>query len=290
MKLEAQLKKLKGQTTFIVGNKKNAGKTTFLNSALDFLRPKTQVAYLSIGVDGEASDQIFGFPKPRVMAQTGDFLVTLEEALKNTKAKFKRLKTFPYKTVLGRPVLVEIISNGLIEIIGPENNTQLAKILDHLCFELGVKTILIDGAINRITQVSAFSGAQFVFMCRVDADRVMSAAGDLERIVSLSKCKVASGKAFKEKSMLTVSGALTHTKSEKIAKQFKAVVVDDITKVFLTHKELSKFLRSRRLLVKSGFKLAFSVINLFGVEPKTFINYLSDAKLFNKCVVNQIDV
>ena len=262
---------------------------------------------MSIGVDGEASDQIFGFPKPRVMAQSGDFLVTLEDALKNTKAKFKRLKTFPYKTVLGRPVLVEIVSDGLIEIIGPENNTQLAAILDHLRFKLGVKTILIDGAINRITQVSAFSGAQFVFMCRVDADRVMSAAGELERIFKLGKISCHSRGGKRESSgdklaprlrgddkldatSFVFKGALTNLRAEKVPAKVKTVIIEDLTRIFLDNKELTRFLRLHKLQFTSGFGLAFAVVNLFGVDKKSFINYLSDAKLFNKCVVNQINI
>lgn len=292
--------KLSGRTTFIVGNKKNSGKTTFLNSALERLRKRGRVAYLSIGVDGEVSDQIFGFPKPRVYAESGDHVVTLETALEYTQAKFKVLKTFPYNTVLGRPKLVQVTSPGFVEIIGPENNAQLARILAFLHKEMRIGTILVDGAINRITQVSSFPDAQFVFILRVDGHRVESAVDELKRMFVLSKVKSSLRKQGPRVSkrdlrvrgddMLYLHGALTQARANALDPKAKKIVVDDFTKVFLDFKELERFQRKRVLHYLSDFKLSFAVINLFGVERDEFLRVLSDPQLAKKLVFNEIGV
>ena len=47
------------KTTFLVGNKKNAGKTTFLNYVLKQIREVVHPAFFTIGIDGEENDLIF---------------------------------------------------------------------------------------------------------------------------------------------------------------------------------------------------------------------------------------
>ena len=58
--------------TFISGSGKNAGKTAFFNYALECLRAETNVAYLTIGVDGEKTDSLHGHPKPQIHERKGD--------------------------------------------------------------------------------------------------------------------------------------------------------------------------------------------------------------------------
>ena len=77
---------LKNRTTFIVGSSKNAGKTTFLNVAACELRSRGPVALVSIGVDGEARDLVFGNAKPLVRVCCGDLIATTEGALKASAA------------------------------------------------------------------------------------------------------------------------------------------------------------------------------------------------------------
>jgi len=299
------MNKLLNKTTFIVGNKKNSGKTTFLNAALARLRGKGSLAYLSIGVDGEMNDQIFGFSKPRVHACPGDYVVTLDHALKYTVARFKVLKTFPYKTVLGRPKLICITCPGDIEIIGPENNTQLAKILKYLHARMKIKTVLVDGAINRITQVASFKDAQFVFVCRVDPGRVSSAAEEVKRMMELSNvpchplCRLSFPRKresractrdprFRRDDMLFLSGALTPAKAARIPATANKVSIEDFTKVFLNYRELVKFRRGHKLYFKYAFKLARVVVNLFGADKAIFLKELADKKIVSKIKVNSI--
>ncbi|MFO7674212.1 MAG: hypothetical protein R6V74_10935, partial [Lutibacter sp.] len=137
---------LLNKTTFLVGNKKNAGKTTFLNYALAQVREVVRPAFFTIGIDGEPSDLIFDTPKPKVYTEIGDYVVTSGLMINKSDALFEIIHVFPYKTVLGRLVLAKTLRSGSIELVGSEDNKQLDEIVDYLRNEEHIKTIVIDGA------------------------------------------------------------------------------------------------------------------------------------------------
>jgi len=59
--MEIDWRQFHHRTTFILGSDKHAGKTTFLKYALARLRAAgCQVAYMTIGVDGEGRDSLSG--------------------------------------------------------------------------------------------------------------------------------------------------------------------------------------------------------------------------------------
>jgi hypothetical protein len=152
---------LVNKTTFLVGNKKNAGKTTFLNYALTQLREVVQPAFFTIGIDGEANDLIFDTPKPKIYTETGDYVVTSSLMINKSDALFEIIHVFPYKTVLGRLALAKTLRSGTIELVGSEDNKQLAEIITHLRNEEHIKTMVIDGAASRVTQVASVKNSYF---------------------------------------------------------------------------------------------------------------------------------
>ena len=93
---------LVNKTTFLVGNKKNAGKTTFLNYALKQVREVVSPTFFTIGIDGETSDLIFETPKPRVYTEIGDFVVTSDLMINKSDALFEIIHVFPYKNSFGK--------------------------------------------------------------------------------------------------------------------------------------------------------------------------------------------
>jgi len=61
-------------TITVAGLAKNAGKTTVMNHLLDSLEGPFGLA--SLGLDGEARDQLTGLAKPRVRPPAGALVVT----------------------------------------------------------------------------------------------------------------------------------------------------------------------------------------------------------------------
>ncbi|MFA7560550.1 MAG: hypothetical protein WCY80_00440 [Candidatus Izemoplasmatales bacterium] len=130
----------------IVGNTKNAGKTTVLNYYLEkFDKP---IGLSSIGLDGEEIDQVNFLEKPRIFVDKGYFIATASETLKYFTCKYQIARTTGIFTSIGEVIIVEVTSPGKALIAGPAKVIEMAKIIELLNNE-PVEKIIIDGAFSR---------------------------------------------------------------------------------------------------------------------------------------------
>ena len=279
------IKGLKDRTVFIVGSKKNAGKTTFLNYAMSRLRGTSALGALSVGVDGESADLVFGTPKPQLKAEKGDILLSSEAALAAADLHCEILNVYPFRTAIGRPVLVRALRPGRAEISGPENNSQLAEVLADMRRH-GASTIFVDGAVDRITQVAAAGRACFVYVARVEPENLDSGAAALRLLWDASAVPLCrSGEKLQEPVMI-IDGALTPGRLPGKEARKGTLVLEDFTKVFLGWQQWAE-LRSR-------FELRFScrpepaafVVNLFNVSRADFEKKLAAPALAGRLVYN----
>ncbi len=259
-------------TTFIVGNDKHAGKTTFLKYALMNLRERGyRPAYMSIGVDGECCDLLEGGAKPTIIARPGDFVVTSAKCLENSDAAYKILNVFPHETVLGRMVLVNITHSGFVELTGPENNQQLSAILDYVQNETQADTVLVDGAVNRLSQVSSDQSAGFVMVMKVTASNLIQSAEQirlLHLLINLPSCS--------NRDSLPITGALTESRLEAIPEDCKAITILDFTRVFLSYGQMQSLCDKYSVSIKNKFILRYFIVNLFDVDRAAFAEMLDD--------------
>ncbi|MFA6434156.1 MAG: hypothetical protein WCW52_05620 [Elusimicrobiales bacterium] len=286
---------LKDRVTFIVGSKKNAGKTAFLNYALESLRPGTGVAYLSVGVDGERSDAVFGHPKPQIRAQKGDLLVTAETTLPASEASFEVLNVYPARTALGRLVLLRALREGRVELTGPENNTQLSAILSDL-EKHKASTILVDGAVDRMTQAASHKKARLVYVARVEPENLQSALDAIKLIYAASKAPTYSnceslfategGTILRQGGRALVPGAVTKTKLEGLLKTDKELVFEDPTKLFITHAEWAGLVKKYAVYFAMKPELSALIVNLYNVSKDDFLRKLDLPGLEAKLVFN----
>ncbi len=274
-----------GKTIFITGSEKNAGKTTFLNYALKSLRDGTSPAFLTIGIDGETKDAVFGNPKPQVYTKLGDILVTSELMIARSSGIFEIREVFPFRTVLGRLVLLKTQREGFIELVGPEDNCQLSQIISHIKEEEKCKTILIDGAVNRVTQVAAGIKANFVYVTKINEINFKSGLEKIKKLSILDKIP----KYSEEKNDAGTwfhKGALTETSFQSIPADAEAVVIDDFTKIFLSLNRLKGLQSKKALFFRDVFDLLFIVVNLEGVERDEFLQQLARNDITDKIVFN----
>ena len=268
---KTMLRELQNKTTFIVGSEKNAGKTTFLNYALNKLRAQdTRLAFLSTGVDGEREDAVFGNAKPRIPVKPGELVVTSQSALNASDAGFEILHLFESRTVLGKTALARIRREGCMEITGPQSNSQLAGIIAVLRGDFGAQTILVDGAASRFTQVASVDGAQFVYVLRVEKYRAASAAQSLELVHELSR--IPAGKCAGAKNVLRIDGALTEQKAALVPKTAVMVTLED----FLTLAQWRQFAAKHEVRFERTFALIFAVANLYDISQEEFLALLPD--------------
>jgi len=278
---------LVNKTTFLVGNKKNAGKTTFLNYALKQVREVVSPAFFTIGIDGEASDLIFNTPKPKVFTEAGDFVVTSDLMINKSDALFEIMHVFPYKTVLGRLVFAKTLRSGNIELVGSEDNKQLAEIVDYLRNEEKIKTIIIDGSASRTTQVASVKNSYFYYIIKVDQKSVNSDIDKLKVIALISKftCFKNTDEIY-SKSVFEIKGALTTSKLALIPEDCELLLVNDFTKIFLHFSQVVELSKRIEIRYKTPYQLVSFVVILKDIAKGEFEKILKQNNLEESILYN----
>jgi len=266
---------LVNKTTFLVGNKKNAGKTTFLNYALKQVREVVSPTFFTIGIDGESSDLIFETPKPRIITEIGDFVVTSDLMINKSDALFEIIHVFPYKTVLGRLVLAKTLRSGYIELVGSEDNKQLAEIVGYLKDEEHLNTLIIDGAASRATQVASIKNSNFYYLIKLDQRSINADINKFKTIALISKFKcIDEVEKVNEKLVFELKGALTESKLTQIPENCDVLLIDDFTKIFLTYSQIVELQRKLEITYKIPYKLNVFVVILKDIIKEDFMKLL----------------
>lgn len=153
MKEEKELKNLmKAKSISFVGTGKNSGKTTAMNYIIKKLE-KEKIGITSVGRDGESKDLVSGTDKPRIYLKKGNIVATTTFGLRNSDFSRKILCSTDFTTALGRVIIVELLSDGYVDLAGPSRVKDTKEVID-LLFEFGAKKVLIDGALDRVSSAS----------------------------------------------------------------------------------------------------------------------------------------
>ncbi|HOP49753.1 MAG TPA: hypothetical protein PK887_03930 [Ignavibacteriales bacterium] len=268
-------------TIFITGNEKNAGKTTFLNLILNYLRKMVEPAYMTIGVDGEKIDAVYGNLKPRIIAKKGDWIVTTEFSF--NVANFKICEVFPFKTVFGRLVLIKCLNDDFVEIIGPESNEQLKFIINYL-LSLSIKTILIDGAVNRITQTNILHHAIIFNVIKISPKNLNTNFDKIKLFNALNNLPIINNLTS---NTFLVNGALTSLKAANIStKLYENIVLEDFTKMFLPFNEFLQLQNNFNIYLQNKHKKMFFIFNIKDIKIDLFIKKLAELDLSIEYILN----
>lgn len=252
------LQSIQDKTTFIVGNAKNAGKTTFLNYMLPLIRVSgNPFLYSSIGVDGEDFDSITNQRKPQIQAMKGDLVLSTNKALQNKG--FQIVEAFPFNTAAGQIVMGKATRQTKIELIGPEDNTSLSSILGLIKSRHQINTILIDGAVNRLTQLSSAVNPVYVYIAKVDSRNINELTSELKRLSLFNEIPVWDNSV---PDAFEVKGALTETRLKEISVSMKTLVINDFTKIFLTLRGCQNLIQTRKIYFKYRIPMMFCVLNI----------------------------
>ena len=275
------------KTTFLVGNKKNAGKTTFLNYALKQVREVVSPTFFTIGIDGETSDLIFDTPKPKVYTEIGDLVVTSDSMVNKSDALFEILHVFPYKTVLGRLVLVKTLRRGTVELVGAEDNKQITEIVDFLRSLKAENTILIDGAASRATQVASVRKSNFYYIIKIDHKSVNADINKLKTIALISKFKsISEVNDVENKEVFEIEGALTVSKLLTIPENCKLLLINDFTKIFLDYSGVTELTRKLEIAYKIPYQLNSFVVILKDIVKRDFEKILEQHNIKETILYN----
>ena len=131
----------------IVGNAKNAGKTTVLNTLIQQYRTQP-IAITSIGLDGEILDSITRLPKPRIHVYPGMIVATAKDTLRQSTADYDVIESLDIPTALGSIVFALVRQEGTMLVAGPSKVEELKYCICRLK-QYQLDKILIDGAFAR---------------------------------------------------------------------------------------------------------------------------------------------
>lgn len=136
----------------IVGTAKNTGKTTTLTYLMNGLREqKKNLAFTSIGYDGEEIDNITNLPKPRLFFHSGDVIATSEKCLSYEKINYEVLDETQFKTALGKILIVRLLTPAKVVLAGPNTAEGLKKILEQIKLVSSADYVFVDGSLNRLS-------------------------------------------------------------------------------------------------------------------------------------------
>ncbi len=274
---------LSGRVTFVTGPNRGSGKTAFLNYALGLLRRSGEMpAFLSVGLDGEASTS---GQASQIPCMPGELFLSVERFLRLSGCEPEIVAVLPGSGPLGRLAVARARRPGLAVLVGPEGNELAAQAIAVMRDELGATSVLVDGAMNRITQVSAFSGARFYFVLGAGPGEVESVVRSMRRLRVLASLPELGDNA-KGTPARFIHGPLTGLTLSQMGDGIGTIVVEDFTKVFLGWEALGALLRVSSLAVQHALDFGGFVLRLRDVERAAFAAALNDPELESMVVYN----
>lgn len=154
----------------LVGNAKNAGKTTVLNALIKQMQGR-DFAVSSIGLDGEELDHVSHLPKPRIDLPAGCLVATAEELLQTAECEYLILERTGAMTGLGEVLIVRVTKPGICLVGGPSGVQAMERVVERLRL-LGAPQVFIDGAFARSSHAAA--GDAFIYIVGAHQSPIMA--------------------------------------------------------------------------------------------------------------------
>ena len=312
-----------GRVSFITGPEKGSGKTTFLRYVLGLLRAEgLRPAVMTLGLEGDrgrsdpAASAGSGPPsrsaapgarsgpgRSQFACLPGEIFLSSERLLRSSTCLPEILDLLPGSSALGRIVIARARRSGRVVLVGPEHNEHLAWAIERIRGEGWADTILVDGALNRITLAAAVPGARFHFVLRVARGELDRALGTLRRLHRLLGLPLLDGgppappaappaahTATPGVVPYELDGPLTAETLARIPTEARTIVVEDFTKVFLDAASLSALLRNRFLVLRRGVEFGGFVVILRDLVREEFLDALADSDLARQISFNPYEV
>jgi len=275
------------RVTFIIGPGRASGKTALLNAGLALLRAAgVKPAFLGMGFDGElkggheeARPGRGARPSlPRIGVEPGELFVSAESWIATASIRPEIVALLPGSGALGRLVLARAGRRGEVLLVGPDSNESAREAVRLAREEGGASSVLVDGALDRVTQVASVPGAGFLATFRLDPIGLPALAAKMRLLSRLTGLETAGAGAVgnAEESVFSLEGPLTSSTLETLPETARTLVVEDFTKVFLDSGRLDKLERSRELRVRRRIDFGGFVVVLQGIKIEGLLAELGE--------------
>jgi len=259
------LAEVAGAVTAVAGFEQGSGKTSFLDLALACARAAGPAAAFTIGVDGAGRGG-----GSAIHVAPGDVVMTTEAFARASDARFELLEAVPGRTGLGHLLLGRAVRAGSVTLVGPAHLSTLAEAIARVREEGWAPSVLVDGAVGRITQAGALGEAQFVFTVRVDPANLARASARLRALAALAALPEAGPEALPLRGPVTLD-------TLKAIPEGTALSAEDFTRFFMEPLDVPRVLDRYRWSVARRFRLLGFAASLRGVTRPAFLRTLGPA-------------
>lgn len=280
------MNKKAGEIIFVTGFEKNCGKTTFLNYLLSKQKKDSRVICASIGVTSKEDEFLNNTQKPEVKIKAGWMVLSNTHFLKNIDVPYKIEDIIDEDIAGGRPVIITPLYDCSVRLFSPGSNSKIFEIITRLTPHIDFA--FIDGAFDRITQVSSFKNASFYYVFKVEPHNIEDVISKINLFESFGKVPININnydfmKNIEDdvvlRDILFIKGALTYQKLSRIPKNIRKIFISDFTKVFLNIYDWMNLQKNYSVFFVSHFKLSGYVINLYDVDRNEFESKISNEAL-----------
>lgn len=171
----------------LVGNVKNAGKTTALNAFIGASLHNT-LGLTSIGLDGEELDLVSSLPKPRILIPQGALVAGAKDCLAESPLDYEVLERTGVFTGLGEVLIVRAKKAGTALVGGPSTLADAKRIVARLQ-ALGAGRVFVDGAFGRLSHAGLCEAMVYIVGAHQspDMNKVVRQAGTAIRRFTLKQ-------------------------------------------------------------------------------------------------------
>lgn len=290
MSLDAAL--FAGRVNFVAGFAAASGKTMLAKAILALLREKgLKCALISAGYEGggkrrgsaavkshapEASDlEMLAFDMPAFEVERDEVFSTAASMLPFLDCLPELIAGPAGSSALGPIVLARAERSGSAILAGPARSEALAMLVEAARHLPGIDAVIIDGTLDRLTQLSVLPDPQLYCAVRADRADCQQIAKRMAAFYQLVHLPKWDAPQTREGEALVFEGALSSAALEK-HKGAKAVpiIIKDITRVFLRPDEIASLSVQGRLFVQQEIAFRGFIVALRDIEPEEFMSYL----------------
>ena len=270
----------------------------------------TQIALTSIGVDGEQTDSVTQTPKPEIVIPKGMIFVTSETHYAQKKLVSEILDVSEKRTALGRLITARALSEGKVILSGPAETAGVRKLIDKMKQFSVQTTVVDGALSRLSLASPAVTDAMILATgaaLSANIPQLVRETAFVKRLIELPQIEAAlaeklqmlnqglwaidaNGKVhdleipsvflfdkretdiFRFGTRIFVSGAISDKILSFLRRQNKKVelIVSDFTKIFVTQKEFSAFLRSGNSL-KTILRSKLIAVTINPAAPNGFV-------------------
>jgi hypothetical protein len=274
-----------GNLSFFAGFSAASGKTLAVKAALADIRSVgTRAAILCAGYEGERPGP--GAGGTNVELWGGEIFSTAADVVDRLDCEPAILAGALGSSALGPIVLARAGRRGRGILVGPSESSALAALADEaMRAQYPYHTILVDGALDRLSPISALPNAQLFCTARIDRANLPQVAQWMADLYRRAHLPLWNEGALMHNAPIVIDGPLSRMVLEKYAVQeHAAFMVKDFAHIFLRPEELTLLAAQNKLFVQKeidfqGFIVALCDVSQEECEarlpPEVFASILS---------------